>query len=88
MKQGSKSRRLESIIELGKGSGTLDAHIVQGDEILLSPGLAGEDTVDCPSGEVLIGGGFESDHGQMVVVNQNKRNGPDMGFGEKLWTNL
>jgi hypothetical protein len=39
-----KAEDLESIIELGDGSGTLDVHIMQGDEILLGPGLVGETT--------------------------------------------
>ena len=60
---------MESIIELGDGSGTLDFHIVQGMKFTRSGSCWRDDTVDCPSVEVLIGGGFESDHGQMVVVN-------------------
>ena len=61
---------MESIIELGDGSGTLDFHIVQGMKFTQSWSCwRRDDTVDCPSGEVLISGGFENDHVQMVVVN-------------------
>jgi hypothetical protein len=44
---------------------------VQGDGILLAPGLVGDDTADCPSGQVLIGGGFESDLGSTMIVFDN-----------------
>jgi hypothetical protein len=74
-----KAEDLDPSIELGGGS-TLDVHIVQGDGVLLDPGLVGEDSVDCPSGEVLTGGGFESDLGSTMLVFDNHPTDSDTWF--------
>jgi hypothetical protein len=71
-----KEEDLDPSIELGGEAGeggTLDVHIVHGDGTLLGPGLVGEDSVDCPAGEILTGGGYESDLSTMSVFDNHPR---------------
>ena len=55
--------------DLASGAINLNIHQARGNEITLAPGGGGISRADCPSGEILTGGGFSTLY--PVTVYQN-----------------
>lgn len=54
---------------------TLNVHEVEGEVLTLDPGRTGTAFADCPDGEILTGGGFETDYPVHVATSQGRGNG-------------
>ena len=61
--------------DLASGAIQLNIHEVRGEVLTLDPGRTGTAIAFCPDGEILTGGGFETDYGVRVGASAQRGNG-------------
>lgn len=61
--------------KIADGTITLNVHEVRGEVLTLDPGRTGTAIAFCPDGEILTGGGFETDYGVRVGASAQRGNG-------------